>query len=120
MTASTMAGTITFQGNANVPMRWWALARRGAVGQPGPRPSAKPTSGADEADDDAIRPQDEADVRSVAPIDSSIPRERMRRWASTVKPPIDTRAISSMPSVASASTMVDGLMTLLLATEAGW
>ena len=42
----------------------------------------------------------------------------MRRWASTVKPPIDTRAIRSMPTVASASTMVDGLMPLLLADPA--
>ena len=38
----------------------------------------------------------------------------MRRWARTVKPPIDTRAISSMPTVARARTMVSGLMLLLL------
>ena len=36
----------------------------------------------------------------------------MRRWASTVKPPIDTKAMRSMPTVANASTMVDGLMML--------
>jgi hypothetical protein len=36
----------------------------------------------------------------------------MRRCASTVKPPIDTNAISNMPTVANASTMVDGLMML--------
>ena len=57
-------------------------------------------------------------MRSVAPIDSSMPRERMRRWANTVKPPIDTRAIRSMPTVASASTMVAGLM-MLVALEPG-
>ena len=38
----------------------------------------------------------------------------MRRWASTVKPPIDTKAMRSMPTVASARMMVDGLMMLLL------
>ena len=43
----------------------------------------------------------------------------MRRWASTVKPPIDTRAIRSMPTVARASTMVDGLMPLLVVDPAG-
>ena len=43
----------------------------------------------------------------------------MRRWASAVKPPIDTTAISSMPTVASASTMVDGLMPLLVVTGEG-
>ena len=53
-------------------------------------------------------------LRSVAPMDSSMPRERIRRCASTVKPPIDTRAIRSMPTVANASTMVAGLMMLLL------
>ena len=37
----------------------------------------------------------------------------MRRCASTVKPPIDTKAMRSMPTVANASTMVDGLMVLL-------
>ena len=58
-------------------------------------------------------------LRSVAPMDSSIPRARIRRCASTVKPPIDTSAISSMPTVASASTMVAGSIGLLLATVAG-
>ena len=38
----------------------------------------------------------------------------MRRWASTVKPPIDTNAMRSMPIVANARTMVDGPMMLLL------
>ncbi len=58
-------------------------------------------------------------LRSVAPMDSSIPRDRMRRCASTVKPPIDTRAMSSMPTVARASTMVDGLMPLVVIDPAG-
>ena len=60
-------------------------------------------------------------LRSVAPMDSSIPRARSRRCASTVKPPTDTSAISSMPTVANASTMVSGLSRLLLAAavEAG-
>ena len=35
--------------------------------------------------------------RSVAPWAASSPRERRRRCASTVKPPIPTRAMSSMP-----------------------
>ena len=38
----------------------------------------------------------------------------MRRCASTVKPPIDTKAMRSMPTVANARTMVDGSMMLLL------
>ena len=38
----------------------------------------------------------------------------MRRCASTVKPPIDTKAMRSMPTVASASTIVAGLMMLAL------
>ena len=50
---------------------------------------------------------------------SSIPRARRRRCASTVKPPIDTSAIKSMPTVATASTMVSGLIELLLAFWAG-
>ena len=58
-------------------------------------------------------------LRSVAPIDSSIPRERSRRWASTVKPPTDTSAMSSMPTVASASTIVSGLIGLALPFCAG-
>ena len=39
-------------------------------------------------------------LRSVAPMDSSIPMARSRRWASTVKPPTDTSAMSSIPTVA--------------------
>jgi hypothetical protein len=35
----------------------------------------------------------------VAPIDASMPSERCRRWASTVKPPTATSAIRSMPIV---------------------
>ena len=50
---------------------------------------------------------------SVAPSAPSIPSERSRRCASTVKPPTATRAMSSMPTVASASTMVSGLSGLL-------
>ena len=41
-----------------------------------------------------------------------MPSARSRRWASTVKPPTDTRAMSSMPTVASVSVMVAGLMAL--------
>ena len=50
---------------------------------------------------------------SVAPRAPSMPSERSRRCASTVKPPTATRAMSSMPTVASASTMVSGLSGLL-------
>ena len=57
--------------------------------------------------------------RSVAPIDSSIPIERIRRCASTVKPPIETRAIKSMPRTSAASEMVSGFNGLDAATEAG-
>ena len=39
---------------------------------------------------------------------------RKRRCASTVKPPTDTSAISNMPTVANASTMVSGLIGLLI------
>ena len=42
-----------------------------------------------------------------------MPSERSRRWASTVKPPTETSAMSSMPTVASASTIVVGLSGLL-------
>ena len=55
---------------------------------------------------------------SVAPRAPSIPSERSRRCASTVKPPTATKAISSMPTVASASTMVSGLSGLLAAEDA--
>ena len=55
--------------------------------------------------------------RSVAPRAPSIPSERSRRWASTVKPPTATRAMSSMPTVASPSTMVSGLSGLLAAAD---
>ena len=56
---------------------------------------------------------------SVAPWAASSPRERSRRCASTVKPPIPTRAMSSMPMVARASTMVSGLSTLPDDAECG-
>ena len=46
-----------------------------------------------------------------------MPSERSRRWASTVKPPTATRAMSSMPTVASASTMVSGLSALLFVAD---
>ena len=44
---------------------------------------------------------------------STMPMARTRRWASTVKPPTETSAISSMPRVASVSTTVSGLIALL-------
>ena len=50
---------------------------------------------------------------SVAPRAPSMPSERNRRCASTVKPPTATRAMSSMPTVASPSTIVSGLSGLL-------
>ncbi len=56
---------------------------------------------------------------SVAPWAPSIPSERSRRWASTMKPPTATSAMRSMPTVASASTMVSGLSTLPDDAEAG-
>jgi len=45
--------------------------------------------------------------------------ERMRRCASTVKPPIDTSAISSIPRTRAASEMVSGFNGFDAATEAG-
>ena len=54
---------------------------------------------------------------SVAPSAPSMPSERSRRCATTVKPPTATRAMSSMPTVASASTMVSGLSGLLAAAS---
>ena len=50
---------------------------------------------------------------SVAPSAPSMPSARSRRWASTVKPATATRAMSSIPTVASASTIVSGLSGLL-------
>ena len=46
-----------------------------------------------------------------------MPSERSRRWASTVKPPTATSAMSSMPTVASPRTMVSGLSGLLAAAD---
>ena len=46
-----------------------------------------------------------------------MPIERSRRWASTVNPPTPTRAMSSIPSVAAASEMVTGLISLVLAAD---
>ena len=63
MTASTIAGTITFHGRANVGddvVRALFVVR--SVGQPGRRPSAKPRTAPDGADDDAVDLQDEPDV----------------------------------------------------------
>ncbi len=56
---------------------------------------------------------------SVAPVDSSIPIERSRRWASTVNPPTETSAISSMPRASATSEIVSGLIGFDCATEAG-
>ncbi len=41
--------------------------------------------------------------RSVAPIDSSMPRARSRRWAITVKPEMASKPMNSMPTVLIAS-----------------
>src|ERR1022692_496905 len=49
---------------------------------------------------------------SVAPSELSIPSERIRRCASTVKPPTATRAMRSIAIVASPSTIVSGLTAL--------
>ena len=56
---------------------------------------------------------------SVAPVDSSIPIERRRRWARTVNPPTETSATSSIPSTSAASEIVSGLSGLLDAADAG-
>ncbi len=57
--------------------------------------------------------------RSVAPIACNIPIERIRRCARTVKPPIDTNAINSMPRTNAAREIVSGFSGLDWATEAG-
>ncbi len=57
--------------------------------------------------------------RSVAPVDSSMPIERSRRCASTVKPPTETSAMSSMPRTSAAREIVSGLSGFDCATEAG-
>ena len=54
----------------------------------------------------------------VAPIEASMPSERCRRWASTVKPPIAISAMRSIPIVSTARDRVSGLI-VLSATEAG-
>ena len=51
--------------------------------------------------------------RSVAPSEASIPIERSRRCATTVKPPTATRAMRSIPSVTPAMVMLSGLTGLL-------
>ncbi len=45
--------------------------------------------------------------------------ERMRRCASTVKPPIETRAMSSIPRTSATSEIVSGLIGFDCATDAG-
>ena len=45
--------------------------------------------------------------------------ERMRRCASTVKPPIETRAMSSIPRTRATSEIVSGLIGFDWATDAG-
>ena len=56
---------------------------------------------------------------SVAPIEASIPSERSRRCASTVKPATAIRAIRIIVTVTRASTMVSGLSGLLAAAVEG-
>ena len=48
-----------------------------------------------------------------------MPIERMRRCASTVKPPIDTSAMRSIPRTSAASEIVSGLSGFDAATDAG-
>ena len=63
MTASTMAGTITFHGRANVAMRWCALCSLvRAVGQPEHQAQREAHDGTHDPDDDAVGLQDEPDV----------------------------------------------------------
>ena len=113
MTASTMAGAITAHGSANIPMRWCAFCSLvGRYASQSTRPSTKPKTAPTTPTMTPLASRTSRTLRSVAPMDSSIPRERIRRCASTVKPPIDTKAMRSMPTVASASTMVAGLMML--------
>ncbi len=55
-------------------------------------------------------------LRSVAPWAASMPIARSLRCARTVKPPMPTSAISSMPRTAAAIEIVSGLISLVLAT----
>ena len=58
---------------------------------------------------------------SVAPSEASIPSERSRRCASTVKPPTATRVMRSIPTVSAAIEMLSGLSVLGgTAAEAVW
>ena len=54
--------------------------------------------------------------RSVAPWAASMPIALSLRCARTVKPPMPTSAISSMPRTAAATEIVSGLISLVFAT----
>ena len=112
-TASAMAGRMTAHGSAEAGMRWWALCSTwGRYTSQATRPSTKPARAPVTPTMTPLARMTRRTFLSVAPMASSIPMARRRRWASTVKPPTDTSAISSMPSVASVSTTVSGLSAL--------
>ena len=118
-TARAIAPAITPHGSWNGPITWWALAStRGRYASHAASPMTAPSRVPATPTTSPLARTTRRTFLSVAPTAPSMPSERSRRCASTVKPPMATRAIRSMPIVASPSTMVSGLNGLLAAAEA--
>ena len=107
-TASAIAGPITIHGSLQ---RLDHVVGTGfqprPVGQPDGQAQDRPGQRADDTHQDAVDPDHEADV-PVGGAQGSEHAERAQPRCFTVKPPTATRAMSSMPTVTSPSTMGSG------------
>ena len=111
--ATIMLGMITAHGRVKAPIRWWELdSACGRYSSHATRPNAAPKNVPTTPTTAPFAFTTSLMFRSVAPRAPSMPIERRRRCASTVKPPTATRAMRSIPTVATANTIVSGLKTL--------
>ena len=69
-----------------------ALLEPRSIGEPEDKADKGPDHRPEHAHDKPVRPHDERTFLLVAPMEASMPSERCRRCASTVKPPIAIEA----------------------------
>src|SRR5579863_3944269 len=110
---------MTVHGSWKIPIRWWALdSAVGRYASQPPKPSTKPAPAPAMPVTMPLALTTRRMFRSVAPWAASMPMDRSRRWARTLKPPTPTRAMSRMPRMAAVSETVSGLTTFALDSDA--
>ena len=80
------------------------------VGDPGAKTDERPEERGDPPTTAPLTSMTRRTLRSVAPIDSSMPSARRRRCASTVKPAVATSPTKIRPKTATTNTMTAGLI----------